>query len=221
MSDKQEAMKAFIDGLASDPKRAKALHKAFLDERGMIQRTGWLESLINGNSSWKGELVPWFNYGVIRFLSERVNNRMRVFEYGAGFSTLWWQRRVAEITAVEHDQNWAARVTELVSPPTVIMHIPLEYDGAYCRAILETDNAYDVVVVDGRDRVNCMKHSIAKLKPDGVIIFDNSQRSYYRAGIDELKKTGFREIQFSGLAPMTHVESFTSVLYRATNCLGI
>jgi hypothetical protein len=221
LTKEQEALMAYLEGLAADPKRAKVLHKVLLEERSMLLRTGWIESFINGNSSWQGELVPWFNYGVIRFLAGRVGKHMRVFEYGAGYSTLWWERRAASVMAVEHDESWAARVSELVKDKTVIRYVPLEYDGAYCRTILETDNHYDVVVVDGRDRVNCMRQSLARLNNDGVIVFDNSQRGYYRAGIEELKSNGFREIQFSGIAPMTHVESFTSILYRPDNCFKI
>src|SRR5262245_54405785 len=163
MSKELEALRAYFDSALADPRMTKALYKALLDERSQLVRSSWIASLANGNSNWQGELVPWFNYGVIRFLAGRVSRKMRVFEFGAGFSTLWWQRRVAAITAVEHDEQWAATVSGLVAPPTVVKHVPLDYDGHYCRTILETDDTYDIVIVDGRDRVNCMMQAKARL----------------------------------------------------------
>lgn len=52
-----------------------------------------------------GRPLPWFTYGAIEFLDRVVDGGMRVFEYGAGFSTLWWQR-AARVHSVDHDPAW-------------------------------------------------------------------------------------------------------------------
>ncbi|CCQ59484.1 hypothetical protein CWATWH0005_2195 [Crocosphaera watsonii WH 0005] len=39
-----------------------------------------------------------------------------MFEYGAGFSTLWWQNKVNRVYSVEHDQAWCERLGENSSP---------------------------------------------------------------------------------------------------------
>jgi hypothetical protein len=52
-------------------------------------------------------------------------------------------------------------------------------DGDYCRAIGETGDQYDVVIVDSRDRMNCLKQSISALTSRGVILLDDSQRRRY------------------------------------------
>jgi len=41
------------------------------------------------------------------------------------------------------------------------------------------DGHFDVVVVDGRARPSCIKHAIPKLKRDGWLVVDNSDRAYY------------------------------------------
>lgn len=50
--------------------------------------------------------LPWYSYPMIAFLSDRVRPQMRVFEYGSGYSTLWWSERVAQVTSCKHDQDW-------------------------------------------------------------------------------------------------------------------
>lgn len=50
----------------------------------------------------------------------------------------------------------------------------------YATAIDKYDNGYfDVILIDGRSRPSCMKHSIPKLKQGGLLILDNSDRTYY------------------------------------------
>ena len=170
-----------------------------------------------------GEIIPkpWFNYGFVSFLERRVRPDMAVFEYGAGYSTLWWQNQVSKVFSVDNDLNWVNHLKEEISANVDLRFIAVETGGLYCQAARDIDILFDVIVVDGRDRVNCAKVAVEKLKPDGVIIFDNSQRDYYREGIEEIKSKGFKEIQFSGIASMTYVESFTSILYKADNCFQI
>jgi predicted O-methyltransferase YrrM len=47
----------------------------------------------------------------VRYLERLVNAQTRVFEYGAGGSTLFFARRVQAIFAVEHDRKWAEKVS--------------------------------------------------------------------------------------------------------------
>jgi hypothetical protein len=41
------------------------------------------------------------------------------------------------------------------------------------------DLHFDVIVVDGRVRPSCIKHALPKLKKNGWLLLDNSDRSYY------------------------------------------
>lgn len=41
------------------------------------------------------------------------------------------------------------------------------------------DEYFDIVLVDGRARPSCLKHSLNKVKKDGFLILDNSDRAYY------------------------------------------
>lgn len=41
------------------------------------------------------------------------------------------------------------------------------------------DNSLDVVLIDGRSRPSCIYHSIRKIKQNGILIIDNTERDYY------------------------------------------
>lgn len=62
-----------------------------------------------------GRPLPWFTYGAIEFLSRVVDGGMRVFEYGAGYSTLWWER-AALVHSVDHDPEWVAELKPKLGP---------------------------------------------------------------------------------------------------------
>jgi hypothetical protein len=54
----------------------------------------------------------------------------------------------------------------------------------YAGAIDEFSDAhFDLVLVDGRARPSCVKHSVRKIRPGGLLLLDNTERSYYLAGI--------------------------------------
>jgi hypothetical protein len=41
------------------------------------------------------------------------------------------------------------------------------------------DDYFDIVLIDGRARPSCFKHSVSKIKKNGFIILDNAERSHY------------------------------------------
>lgn len=47
------------------------------------------------------------------------------------------------------------------------MLVKSDVDGNYCRAIHRVDGFFDVIVADGRDRVNCIKKALCKLNEGG------------------------------------------------------
>ena len=141
-----------------------------------------------------------------------------MLEFGSGQSTLWWAKRVKQVVAIEHDPTW----TPSPMPNNVIFHrIPLEENGDYCRAAERTDGMFDVIVIDGRDRVRCCRNSLKKLSERGVVIWDDAERRRYQPGIKTLLAAGFKQMPFFGHSAMKAGQSDTSIFYRDSNCLAI
>ncbi len=182
---------------------------------------GWFRSFRLGRAvDGEGRPIPWISYPAIEFLSARVPAGLDVFEYGAGSGTLWWAGRARRVVAVEHDEAWYRRMSAQVPANVRLLHVPLEPAGTYARSILD-EGAFDVVIIDGRERVECARIAPERLNPRGVIVFDNSDRAEYAEGYRALEDRGFRRIEFSGMAPAVIEKIGTSIFYRPDNCLGI
>lgn len=201
----------FFEGLA-----AATYNNSYLVE------TGWLRSVARQECIDKsGSYIPWITYAAISFLENRLNKEISVFEYGTGASTLWWANRVKNVISIEHDKSWHTKMKSLLPESVKTFLIELIVNGAYAKKVLEFSELFDIVVIDGRDRVNCAKYSINALKPVGIILWDDTDRLQYAEGITYLLDRGFRRISFSGLSPMGSCSCETSIFYREHNVLGI
>jgi len=187
-----------------------------------LYETGWLNSVKNDLPiSKEGNSLPRYTYPIIQFLEERLEPNMDVFEFGAGISTLYYSSRVNSVVSVEHDSEWFDRLVRLSLPKNVnLIYQELE-NGEYCHMANEVGQKFDIIAVDGRDRVNCIRNAVDALKDDGVIIVDNAHRKEYKEGFDFLQNRGFKKIAFVGLSSLITWAGNTTIFYRQKNCLNI
>lgn len=111
-----------------------------------------------------------------------VKKNVRVLEFGAGASTVWFDKNadVAEIISVEHNEEWFQILSKELSAKTKLNFLPQPYN-TICN---DLTGLFDVIVVDGRNRNRCFKSSIELLKSGGVLVFDNTERKYYHPSFD-------------------------------------
>lgn len=163
----------------------------------------WAKTLFNGRSPLIDE-IPWITYEAIEWLESMMKPNIRVFEWGSGGSTLFFANRVQQVTTIEHDFDWYKMVSKklvhkeitnvdlhLIEPEAQIhpsyRSTNQQYKGLSFQRyvqIIDTfpNNTFDLVVVDGRARLSCIQHSIAKIKPQGFLLLDNSDRDEYKKG---------------------------------------
>lgn len=175
--------------------------------------------------------LPWWTFGAIDHVDTILRRRgkdMVAFEYGSGASTLWLARRCRAVYSVEHDSAWAERtralcrphnnVDILTVPPTQLTHTTRCRSGRagwkdyafddYVESVNRYPFRFDLIVVDGRCRPQCLQETCSKLNDDGLIVFDNSNRQRYRQAIDSVSME--REM-FRGLVPGLPVPGETTV----------
>lgn len=117
--------------------------------------------------------TPWWNDRAIRYLTEQLRPGARVFEWGSGASTIWLSDHGANVTSVEHDPDWVSKVA-VRCPAADIRAIP-ETIREYVGAIDEfEDQSFDVVIVDGLYRPECLRRGAPKVKPGGLLILDDT-----------------------------------------------
>lgn len=157
------------------------------------------------------EPTPWFTYSAIHFLNSIDLQGMRVFEYGSGFSTLYFMNRLAHVTSVEDNQFWKSKI-ESLSKSTTNNQILFREGSDYVNAPLTFGGKFDLIIVDGSFREECVKVAIKALSGDGIIILDNSDGYVNEAKL--LQKSGFLQIPFLGPGPMSAVLWETSLFIR-------
>ncbi|MGZ5133821.1 MAG: hypothetical protein ACXWCG_01670 [Flavitalea sp.] len=75
------------------------------------------------------------------------------------------------------------------------------------------DNSFDIILIDGRARPSCVLHSLPKLKANGFLIVDNTERRYYLHPFG-LEKLSWRIWQHYGPVPFAYNFSETTILQK-------
>ena len=204
------------------PSWKKAYKRLIKNQYSYLHSTGWLRSLEESQPvDETGRPVPWMNYTVVEILRDRLTSDMRLFEYGSGYSTIFYADRVESVVSIEYDEEWFDLVRSQAPGNVDVVFCSKDIDGDYCRSIHRGRTPFDVVVVDGRDRVNCVKQSLPALSDRGVLLLDDSQRERYAEAIDFARDNGFKTLDIAGLKPGSCFCEQTTILYRPGNCFDI
>ena len=149
-----------------------------------------------------------------------MNNNLNILEFGSGNSTIFLAERVKKVTSLEHSKEWYQKISGKVSANVEsILTSPFSAQD-YLQPLIE-ETKFDVIIVDGLFRNECIKASLKHLSEVGIIILDDSERTDYAEGISSLIKNGFRQINFSGIAPGIFFRKCTAIFYKDINCLSI
>lgn len=188
-----------------------------------LKDDGWFKSFQTKKSIDKnGQPLAWYNYGFLKFLDNRLTKDLNVFEYGAGNSTIWYAQKVNFVKSVENDQKWIEILTPQLPKNTKVVFRELNENKDYLHEISMAEKPkYDIVVVDGRRRNDCVMFAVDYLTEKGVIILDNSEREDYQPAKDFMQQKGFKRIDFWGISPIVANNTCTSVFYKINNCLEI
>ncbi len=192
----------------------------------------WSRSYLNTSgftiSNWKrypvdaqGRPVPWMNYSFIDFISPRLNDSMHVFEYGSGNSTMFFSKHTKDVVSIEHDLMWIKQVQHQLNGTRNVQLLARSLNNGYVSSIKTFDQNFDIVIIDGKYRNECVTASLPKLSPRGVIILDDSSREEYAKSFHLLKEKGFKELTIAGLKPVSFERHQATIFYRQENCLNI
>ncbi len=158
--------------------------------------------------------VPWFTYPAIAYLKQIDFKACSFLEWGAGYSTLFFAPLCKEILSIENNSEWYNIILdELPANSTV----KLRTDSAYESYAREINKKFDVIIVDGIRRWECIQIAIEVLDEDGMIIFDNSDRDPEYCKF--LREHDFIQVDFHGFGPINPYTWTTSIFFSRTNKL--
>lgn len=178
---------------------------------------GWLNSVQKTECINKdGHPIPWFSYPAIDFLSQLDISGKDVFEWGCGFSTLYWGARARSVFSVESNLKWIGKIEPRLPANCKIIHTTLDIED-YAGKISQFQQ-FDIIIIDGytHTRTTCCEKALQHLKPGGIIILDNSDRCLKSAAI--LRNAGLIQSDFTGFAPLgAHAQTTTVFFSRDYN----
>ena len=192
-----------------------ALFSLLLDPTSARYLPSWVRSLLPGRTALKDQ-VPWVSFECLAWLKSHLRQSMVVFEYGSGGSTLFVSRRVGKLITVEHDEFWYRQVSSALSGEGIsnCEYVLCKPEGerwdSYVSVIERyPDDSFDLVIVDGRARPDCMRHAFSKIRAGGYLLLDDSERQEYRSA--ESMLNGYKRTDFGGLCAYTLLRSKTTV----------
>ncbi|WP_108879563.1 class I SAM-dependent methyltransferase [Anderseniella sp. Alg231-50] len=155
---------------------------------------------------------PWMCRPAVNQLEKLVVPGMRILEWGSGGSTVFFAERGAQVTCIEHDPVWARLVRwELarrnLNAQVNINQIDLAAD--YVDRVEHLEGSFDLVIVDGRRRVECVSKVHSRVVPAGWLVLDDSDRQAYLPAVEQL--AGWHKLVLKGPRPHTKDDPQTTM----------
>ena len=164
--------------------------------------------------------APWLSPTSILFFNQYLKKEMVGAEFGSGSSTLFFAARISKLYSVEHNKEWHELIQEKLKTSNltnVDYRFVLQNDKAdfkndtfeledagnfevrrdyvnYFRALNDIkDHSLDFAIVDGRARTECCHEILPKIKKNGILILDNSERDRYNPVFEKMKNKSMYE----------------------------
>lgn len=163
-----------------------------------------------------GNPIPWYTYPAIEYLSQYDYRDKKIFEYGCGYSSMFWAQRAVKVVSVEDNQQWYNKWKAKFSQANLEIR-QRDENTVYENAILEDGEKYDVIIIDGKRRAQCAEAAVDALADGGMIILDDSDRintsDEYIKAVAALKNFGLLQVDFYGFCPMNNYSKTTSIFF--------
>lgn len=137
-------------------------------------------------------IEPWLVNDAMDVIKNWDLKNMKVLEYGAGLSTLWWADKCKEVVTIEAAEDWYLKMNA-VKPANVDLHYRPCNEGNQSKidfyTSLPTDFSPDIIVVDGILRYECIQKALTLPRPL-ILIVDNFMQAFVfmcPAAVDLLK----------------------------------
>src|SRR5271165_1734417 len=169
----------------SSPRRLRTLLS--FNDKGYLDEIGWFYAYDSqAPVDQDNKPLPWVTYSFIDFIKERLNPKHKIFEFGSGNSTFFYAKYAERVVSVEHDKAWYDKIINSKPENAELIYCELETNRDYCRMPVTLEEKFDIIIIDGRDRVNCCNQSVNAVSDNGVIVLDDSERDFYEEGINFL-----------------------------------
>jgi len=130
--------------------------------------------------------LPWISYDAIDMLRKHLKPDSRVLEFGSGMSTIFYAKHAGEVVSVEDNKVWFDSISK-VFKQNQVTNIAYSLAGTqadYVNAGVKAGGVFDLIMVDGSFRSDCIRVSLPLLASGGIIYLDNSDKHSSKLGGD-------------------------------------
>ena len=158
---------------------------------------------------------PWLSPSSVRFLKNYLTKEMSGLEFGSGISTLFIAPKVNQLISVEHNEQWYQMISDRFKNEGISnvdyrfiaqndsiqfsaksfemteklgFEVRKDYVNYFMTVESIPDNSLDFLLVDGRARPECLYYAFPKMKKNGLVILDNSEREHYKIVFEFMKQ---------------------------------
>ncbi|MDW8243291.1 MAG: class I SAM-dependent methyltransferase [Thermogemmata sp.] len=118
---------------------------------------------------------PWLGYRAVKYLDSIIGSDWYILEFGSGMSSLFLAQRCRKLVSIESDPIWYRKM-ELEFAKFGLSNIDYRFRCINDYAI-HSDliaNSFDLVIIDGLVRDQCVNTALEKVKAGGYVFLDNS-----------------------------------------------
>lgn len=135
---------------------------------------GWIEKRLFDK--------PWIALEGTRRMDQYIMAHHRVFEWGAGSSTIWLAERCGHVVSVESDEGWyelivaEAERRDLLEKLDLVLTDPKSELYSTAIDLYSYLGPFDLIFIDGKagTRTACAKRAVRYMSDRGLIVLDNS-----------------------------------------------
>jgi len=132
---------------------------------------------LNSQNEWQfrdetnGLIFPWYTKPALdEIVTWDLKDKM-VFEYGCGASSLWWAAKCKELYGVEYSKDYLLAVCQQINYNATLHGTQDEVD--YVNSLRQYNIRFDIIIIDGSFRDECVPVALECLESGGKLIFDN------------------------------------------------
>ncbi len=156
--------------------------------------------------------IPWYTYPSIEYFNNIDFSKKIIFEFGSGNSSIYWGKKAKRVISIEDDKDWFDNIVKKKGANQEIV-LKTETDE-YEKSIIDYDEKFDVIIIDGKRRVECskiIKDYLNISSEDGyMVVLDNSD--WYKGVSEYLRnELDLIEIDFHGFGPINSYTWTTSI----------
>lgn len=117
-----------------------------------------------------GLVMPWYTRPALECIFSVDNSGKTVFEWGLGSSSVYWTRKCKALYGVDDNPDYVQAVKNATDHAANVWY---EEGEKYINKPFDLGIDFDVIVIDGIHREECMPVALTCLKPNSLIIYDN------------------------------------------------